>query len=294
VPAWYALASALLLAQNERTLRAVVDRPGSFAALAAVFFLGGIAGPLVVPFASALPLTLGFYALQGKETRKRLRQALVCPYCRDEVEPEGTVICARGGCGALYHRECWDECSQQYGGCAVYGCSSKKCREVSAAGWFLRMARLAVAAVLFPPKIARAIRQADGEGFAAIYRKAVARARVVGVSTNDDENSPAKMNAHLAFAILLLVVVGTVLVSGVNPAWTRKADTVAGRLTLLAAFIVVPVTLPWVVALPLTLGFYTLRAVATAFKSELAALARADEGGGSVLGRLRAGFGQKS
>jgi len=293
VPVWYFAASLLLLAQHERTLRALMDSPGHFAAFAAVFLLGGIVGPLALPFATAFPLALSFYALQGQETRKRLRQALVCPYCRDEVEREGTVICARKGCGALYHQECWQECAQQYGGCAVYGCSSKKCREVSAAGYFVRLGRLGLAALLFPPKIARALRKAEGEGFAAIYRKAVAATRMVGVSTDENTNSQAKMAIHVGLSIAVIVTVAALAFS--TPWISRWLTTGSNAFWgLVPIFFFVPIALPWIVALPLALAFFTLRAVAIAFKTELAQLGRADEGGGTVLGRLAAGFGKKS
>src|SRR5450432_105941 len=78
--------------------------------------------------------------------RSRLRQALVCPYCRDSVTRRGTVACARQGCGALYHRDCWSECTRSYGGCAVYGCASKHSKEISAAGYVARLVRLGLAA----------------------------------------------------------------------------------------------------------------------------------------------------
>src|SRR5437870_4295401 len=91
--------------------------------------------------------------------RSRLRQALICPYCRDDVSRRGTVACARPGCGALYHRECWSECAASYGGCAVYGCGSTTSKEISAAGFVLRLLRLVVAAAIFPKRVARALRE---------------------------------------------------------------------------------------------------------------------------------------
>jgi hypothetical protein len=48
---------------------------------------------------------------------------VTCTYCRDALEGAAPV-CARAGCGALYHVECWEECHARYGGCAVYGCGS--------------------------------------------------------------------------------------------------------------------------------------------------------------------------
>ncbi len=194
--------------------------------------------------------------------------------------------------GALYHAECWQECAQQYGGCAVYGCSSKKCREVSAAGYFVRLGRLGLAALLFPPRIARALRKAEGEGFRAIYRRAVRATRWVGVSTDETTNSQAKMAIHIGLSIAVVLGVGAI--AGTSP-WLARWLTTHGTFWVLAPlFFVLPLLIPWIVALPATLAFFTLRAVAIAFKTELAQLGRADEGGGTVLGRLAAGFGKKS
>src|SRR5579862_7983026 len=74
--------------------------------------------------------------------RSRLLQVLLCPYCRDEVEREGAVVCARLGCGTLYHLECWNECSRLYGGCGVYGCESTRSKEISGFSYVLRFARV--------------------------------------------------------------------------------------------------------------------------------------------------------
>ncbi len=54
-----------------------------------------------------------------------MRAALVCPYCRDSVvRGSAAVACAREECRALYHGECWTECTEEHGHCAVYGCLS--------------------------------------------------------------------------------------------------------------------------------------------------------------------------
>src|SRR5207248_20457 len=52
--------------------------------------------------------------------------------------------------------------------------------------------------------------------------------------------------------------------------------------------------LPYVVALPVVFVYYFARALKHALAAEFAALERADQGGGTVLGRLAAGFGKKS
>jgi hypothetical protein len=95
--------------------------------------------------------------------RSRLGQALVCPYCRDGVGRRGAVACARRGCGALYHRECWGECAKSYGGCAIYGCGSAQAHEVGLVGYLLRAARLVGQAFLSPPRMARRLGAAASE-----------------------------------------------------------------------------------------------------------------------------------
>jgi len=52
----------------------------------------------------------------------RTRRASICSYCRSDVDRGPIVGCVRRGCGARYHRECWEECSLHYGRCAVFGC----------------------------------------------------------------------------------------------------------------------------------------------------------------------------
>jgi hypothetical protein len=90
-------------------------------------------------------------------SRSRVGHALLCPFCRDDVPAREAVACARRGCGALYHRECWEECIAKYGGCAIYGCVSKQANGLSRPGYRLRLFRLMVAALVFPPRAARAL-----------------------------------------------------------------------------------------------------------------------------------------
>lgn len=85
--------------------------------------------------------------------RSRIERALVCPFCRDSVSSRSAVSCARRGCGALYHRDCWEECRSRYGGCAVFGCESRAARELCVLGFLARWIRLAVAAALFPGRV---------------------------------------------------------------------------------------------------------------------------------------------
>ncbi len=285
VPTWYALATLATLELTRAPLLPVL----------AVFFVAGLVGPLATTFLAAFGLTGTFYALQGAETRSRLRQALICPYCRDEVARDGTVICARKGCGALYHDECWRECAQAYGGCAIYGCSSRKCREVSAAGYSLRLARLALAAVLFPPRVARAITSSERESFREIYRRAVRFSNGIAASADPTENPPRKMLVYLLGSCPISLALALWLIPRLTKVTIEQFfDRDLSHLYFFGLVFGFTVIMPRVFALGPALVYYTYRSVAEVLKSEVAALARGDQGGGSVLGRLAAGFGKKS
>ncbi len=228
----------------------------------------------------------------ARRVRSRVRQALVCPYCRDEVKRRGTVACGRRKCGALYHRECWEECATQYGGCAVYGCESRRSREVSVAGYVFRLLRLFVAALLFPPRLARAMRRHHDEGAVSIFRLSLARAREV-----------RRFFKERRLWLAVLVVTGVPLAMGLLLPWLYFMDRIPldALLPVLLVFVVAywvvpftaPIWLPPLVAFLATLGFYAAKVAALALRSELAGLVRADEGGGTVLGRLHGGAGKK-
>jgi hypothetical protein len=81
----------------------------------------------------------------------------------------GTVACARSGCGALYHPACWDECSQGYGACAIYGCGGKEANEVSVKASFFKLARLAIA-LSGTPSSGRAVSEEEGRGQSLLAR----------------------------------------------------------------------------------------------------------------------------
>ena len=207
--------------------------------------------------------------LEPARPRSRLRQALVCPYCRDAVTRQGTVACARRGCGALYHRECWEECARSYGGCAVYGCESKTSKEVSAAGYALRLVRLLVAAILFPPRVVRALRQ-RAAGETTVWRQGAAMAL----------SYPIPLFAGGAFLALVLAVVSLYYTQRVRH-WSEQW-----------VFAIVPLSVmvtPFLFALGLGVGLVSLQTLAAVLRSEFAALARADDGGATVLGRLAKG-----
>ena len=239
-------------------------------------------------------------AAEAPAARSRVRQALVCPYCRDEVQRRGTVACARRRRGALYHRECWEECATQYGGCAVYGCESRKSREITALGYFWRLLRLFLAALLFPPRFARAIKRHHDDGPASIFRVALARAR-------ETRQWFKAKNLWPVVVIFVGIPLAMGLIAGglwlLDAVLSSREPRSSGALFALILFLLTvgpfvaafttAIWVPPLVAFFLTLGFYAAKVLALALRSELAGLTRADEGGGTVLGRLRAGGGGK-
>mgnify|MGYP001226537006 CR=1 FL=1 len=125
---------------------------------------GGGEQPAPQPREPAAPLRLvasprPHPAPEARSRRGRVRAALRCPYCRDEVGRRGAVACRRAGCGAVYHRACWAECLVGHGGCGVYGCGAPHSRELSGMGWAWRVMRLTLAALVLPPRL---LRQAMG------------------------------------------------------------------------------------------------------------------------------------
>ncbi|HZU96640.1 MAG TPA: hypothetical protein VFF73_08120 [Planctomycetota bacterium] len=241
---------------------------------------------LLAPALLALAFSFAFHRFGGV----RVQQALVCPYCRDEVGRGDALICARTKCGALYHRECWDECARLYGGCAVYGCSSKRSREVTAAGFVLRLLRLGLAAVLFPPRAVRALRLSEEESTAAIYRRALGAARRVDAFANE------RTGGQLVLAVMLGVPLSYAIVFGLLWEWIDQLPFGAAMVLILAGLLAIPrfmLILPYVLAIPPTFVFFLAQAAKRALAAEFSALDRADRGGGTVLGRLAAGFGKK-
>ncbi len=75
--------------------------------------------------------------MNGKATivRRRLRETLVCSYCRDTVDRGVAIECGRSRCGARYHDECWQECFRVFGGCAVLGCVPDRSVTIRPPSW---------------------------------------------------------------------------------------------------------------------------------------------------------------
>lgn len=88
------------------------------------------------------------------QPRGRVRQALVCPYCRDQVGRRGAVGCAGPACGAVYHAACWEEVRAELGRCAIPGCGHTAARPLGVWGYWARLVRLLLAALLFARRAA--------------------------------------------------------------------------------------------------------------------------------------------
>ncbi len=220
--------------------------------------------------------------------RARLRAALACPYCRDALG-EQAVGCERAGCGALYHRECWDECRTSYGGCAVYGCGCTSAREVGRLALRRRALRLVVAAALFPPRVVQRLRGgADGKG---LLRWAWEEARAV------QENASASCSQSvLVGGVNLGLCVGLLWWLqglGLFPTWDPLAPYKVVGLVAVAAVVLM--------RLPLLsqLAWNVLGVLTEALAGEVSALARADAGAGAggegtALRRMAGGGGKKA
>lgn len=187
----------------------------------------------------------------------RLRAALGCPFCKDALPAEAAVACQRPGCGACYHLECWSECRQSYGGCAIFGCGSREGREVGSFALTRRIVWQVIATALFPPRLARR---------AVAYRVKLAQDAPQGVVGTPLGHG---LWAFVALALAVGSVAG-IFVAGelgrrrvIADAWVAVAMGLA--------FVVLPIA---AVRGPLAL----LAAVLELFSDELAVLQRADEG----------------
>ncbi|MCO5167091.1 MAG: hypothetical protein M9894_12120 [Planctomycetes bacterium] len=225
--------------------------------------------------------------------RARVREAMRCPFCRDDVARAGAVGCARRGCGALYHAECWEECAASYGGCAVFGCGCEEATGVTRTALLVRALRLLVAAALFPPRMLEALRQ-EGEGVAAVHRALREDAdRAHHLMWDPDRpgarSSRARFWMFASKLLMLALAYGLVIWAVVT--W----DLLRGTRGELALLLVVAVPVAFTLAFyfgtwPVALGLHWARAV---LEGEFHALARAAGGGGTVLDRMRAPGGKK-
>lgn len=226
-------------------------------------------------------------AAADRARAERVREALRCPFCRDSVGRRGAVACARRGCGATYHRECWGECARDYGGCAVFGCGSTSSRELTTVGFLLRVARLLLAALLLPPRALRAVRRAERAG---AFWPAYARARRIYASQNRDGGVQAGwvLLAGVPLSYLLVAAFVRLRGRGIEP----NDGSIWWVIALIAGVPFAMLALPALVALGALLLWYGARAVAAGLRDEVGVLERQD-GGETVLQRLARGLGKK-
>lgn len=190
--------------------------------------------------------------------RGRVRAALRCPYCHDDVTRRGALACTRPGCGALYHRDCWAE-AEQARGCAALGCGARTAVEVSAAGWALRLVRLVVVALLLPPRAAAWVRRRAPPA-------ALSGADALRESVR--EQGPILLTLAVELPLVALLVAMTWSSRGPpSPEWLRGG--VFGPLSLV-------VVVPFLLYLLGFVAWAALRAFAVGFARELGALDRAD------------------
>jgi hypothetical protein len=220
---------------------------------------------------------------------------------------------------------------KDYGGCAIYGCESKKARAVSVGGYVTRLMRLFVAALLFPPRVVKTLGVDPDRRFRSAWRSSVASATVFpdflargvrplrrwrGGPAARDEILPVVFVACLSLlAFFPAVLVACRLdpqyaayaaIEARNSAqglrtpmmfWPDPGAIAFKSLLLWVAFAVLIVIalriVSFLVVFLLALCFYASGAARLTLKSEFAALARADNPESTVLGRLRRGSGEK-
>jgi hypothetical protein len=200
--------------------------------------------------------------------RGRVRQALTCPYCHDAVAREGEVVeCARDRCGALYHQECWEECSAGHGSCAVFGCCSTRAAPVSSLVYVLKVLRLVMAALLVPKRLAEIVEERENESLGS----QIARLSSVAFPSLDpaDHYGAQKMIAYLLASLFLAVTLVRVLPGMLPPGMEPLVPIFAPSLVLLGAFL-----LPAVVMVVSVTILCVTRALVLGLRGEIAALER--------------------
>lgn len=197
-------------------------------------------------------------SLEGLSVRDRLREALTCPWCRDDVQRSATsVVCSRDHCGALYHTECWDDCRELHGSCAVFGCDATEAEQVTRLGYLIRLLSLLLATILLPPRVLRAARTLEQHGFRSVFDRACAQVEPFCLSLDPGENSFAKLFAYTFAAIPVsgLLLQFLPFFRGSEAILILALPVVVGLLTLLGpTLIATSVVLAYAVCATLTRG----------------------------------------
>ena len=232
----------------------------------------------------------------------RVREALRCPFCHDRVGRQGSVACARRGCGALYHRACWAECVEHYGGCAAMGCGCTTAAGVTRVGFSWRVLRMALAALIFRPRALEALKAAGGDeaDVAAIRRALEDQAREMDDALWGRRGRGLSHTAYTRWGLFQLAfVLGSMLAAFLvtlavtapsYPAanWLDGRGPIWGLFTSVAAGVAATLLL-YRSTHAVALALYTARAL---LEGEVAALSRAGAGGGWIA-QVRLGGGKK-
>jgi hypothetical protein len=224
--------------------------------------------------------------------RGRAREALRCPYCRDDAT-RVVLACARPGCGAHYHAECWDECRTTFGGCAVLGCGSREVRGVGRLRFLGRFVRLLLAAWLFPPRLLRALREG---GDARPELRARARRLAAELWSAEAARLPLRLQAvwgALQFVAGLAVLVGVGLLGGAvfRLLYPRTIDAPSGGALALLVLVFAGLVLGGLTTLRVATwpGLFVLLLARAALRGELDLLDRAP----TTLDRMKQARGAK-
>ena len=242
---------------------------------------------------------LGSVGKIAPRLRARLHEALVCPYCRDAVARRGPSL-ARGAAAARSITASAGTSAPRTTAAAPSSAASPggraRSRSPATSG---RLARLAVAAVLFPPRLIKAI--ANDERTES-ERKSLAK-RSLAYAALLDPRTAKGINAVVCFALYLcglpaVLFVFTAIIARLrpdrSPGHYTPDDNEAIIFALGGVAVAVAVFMPVPIGFALALGFNFMKLVAHVLRGEVASLGRADEGGTTVLGRLRSGAGKKT
>lgn len=223
--------------------------------------------------------------------RDRAREALRCPYCRDDAA-RVVLTCARPGCGAHYHAECWDECRGSFGGCAVLGCGSGEVRGVGRLRVLGRFLRLLLAAWLFPPRLVRALREG---GDARPELRARARRLAAELWAERPARLPLLVQAawgtfQFLAGLAVLVVVGLLGAATFQLLYPLTIDRPSGGAIVLGVLLMAALVLGGLVALRSATwpGLFALLLARAALRGELDRLDR----GATTLDRMKSGGGK--
>jgi hypothetical protein len=165
---------------------------------------------------------------------------------------------------------------------------------VSATGYLLKLVRLLVVALLFPPRVARAVREHSDANFSTILGHALARARDIRVRAKSSIGIWAATLFFLGVPLSSTIVVAWVIFQKrlIGIPWHGDGDAALGFLAACVICFCSPYLIP-VAAFFFAAMFFGMKPLFAAFKSELGALSRAENPEGTVLGRLRRGGDKK-